>query len=55
LGFGLPCIHTRDHLATMHESQMLSKMVFPVEGSRLWAFLVASRVVVRRQMVLTGI
>jgi hypothetical protein len=55
LSLRLPCVHTGDHLATVHESQMLSKMVFPVERSRLWAFIVTSRVIVSCQMVLAWI
>jgi hypothetical protein len=55
LGFRLPCVHTGNHLATVHESQVLPEMVFSIERSRLWTFLVTSGVVVSCQMVLARI
>jgi hypothetical protein len=55
LGFRLPCVHTGSHLAAVHESQVLSKMVFPVEGSGFWAFFVTGGVIVGGQMFLAGV
>lgn len=55
LRFRLPSLHACGHLAAMHQPQVLSKMVFPVKGSRFGSLFVTSSVVVSRQMLTAGI
>lgn len=51
----LPFLHGWRHCATMHQPQMLTEMVLPIESSGIDSLLLALMVVVRLKMFVIGI